>query len=165
MRLWRALKVENSLLWNDIFSMDPDFEQNDMITRLILLKKLQITDFAVSSMLHPWAIFSPKAGLYCRLASARLTGSIRKRWNVDLTKISEIVERGTKGECFTFFEEDGICFKARDTLSKGFVQLHYIPILEKGHGDIKVWRKVWRHERELLHRIAGKMIVPVKLKE
>ena len=84
---------------------------------------------------------------------------------MDLTKISEIVERGTKGECFIFFEEDGICFKARDTLSKGFVQLHYIPILEKGHGDIKVWRKVWRHERELLHRIAGKMIVPVKLKE
>ena len=36
LRLWRALKVGNSLLWNDIFSMDPDFKQKDMITRLIL---------------------------------------------------------------------------------------------------------------------------------
>lgn len=40
MRLWRPLKVGNSLLWNDIFSMDPDFEQKDMITWLILRKKL-----------------------------------------------------------------------------------------------------------------------------
>ena len=45
------------------------------------------------------------------------------------------------------------------------MQLHYIPILEKGHGDIKVWRKLWRHERELLQRTAGKTIVLVKLKE
>ena len=40
MQLWRVLKVGNSLLWNDTFSMDPDFEQKDMITRLILRKKL-----------------------------------------------------------------------------------------------------------------------------
>jgi hypothetical protein len=52
MRLWRALKVENSLLWNDILSMDPDFEQKDMITRLIILKKLQITDFADEFQWH-----------------------------------------------------------------------------------------------------------------
>jgi len=139
-----------------------------MIAQLILRKKPQITDFADEFQWHgrciPGQFFSPKAGLYCHLASARSTGSTGKRWNVDLTKISEIVERGTKGECFIFFK-DGICFKARETLSKGFVQLHYIRISEKGHGDIKVWRELWRHERELLQRTAGKMIVPAKPKE